>query len=274
MMPNKAKILKHTKFWFRVFFDKELTLFSASLSFYTIFTIIPLLLIILTLLTSLDGFSQYYESIRGLIFSNLLPVNSELIMGHIDGFLANAGKMGALGFTLVFFSSLLFFKNFAYIANRIFHAQKRTFIDSFKLYILLLVSTPIALGFFFYITAYLQSLMRLNALTQELHILPLAPYLIIWIFFFAIIQMAPNTKIHLRASLISSFFIAIIFNISKSLFIYYVFASKLYATMYGSFAIVMFLFLWIYISWVIFIYGLKLCYIINRIYKKHEAREK
>ena len=96
-MIRKTKIYnlyRHTKFFIRTFIDKELTLFAASLSFYTIFTIIPLLLIMLTLLTSLPTFSEYYEGIKSFIFSNLMPINSEAIMQHIDGFLANSAKMG------------------------------------------------------------------------------------------------------------------------------------------------------------------------------------
>ncbi len=53
-------------FWVNIFINKKLTLFTTSLSFYTVFTIIPLLLIILTLVTSLLSFEIYYESIKSL----------------------------------------------------------------------------------------------------------------------------------------------------------------------------------------------------------------
>ena len=43
--------------------------------------------------------------------------------------------------------------------------------------------------------------------------------------------------------------------------------------MYGSFAILMFLFLWIYVSWILFIYGIKLCYIIDRVYKNKQSKD-
>ena len=125
-MPNFAKLFKHVKFFISTFVDKELTLFAASISFYTIFTIIPLLLIMLTLLTSLPSFAEYYETIKGFIFSNLMPVNSEALMVHIDGFLQNSAKLGAIGLVMILVASLLFFKNFEYIANKIFHAKPRT----------------------------------------------------------------------------------------------------------------------------------------------------
>lgn len=267
-------LYKHTKFFISSFVDKELTLFAASLSFYTIFTIIPLLLIMLTLLTSLPSFAEHYETIKLFIFSNLMPVNSESIMGHIDGFLANSAKMGVIGLVMVLVASLLFFKNFEYIANKIFHAQPRTLWESITTYWTMLTLTPIALGASFYITGYIATLMASNSLTSGLDILSLVPYIIIWALFFLLFQISANVKINPKASAISSFLISVIFSVSKNAFIYYVFLNKSYTTMYGSFAILMFLFLWIYVSWIIFIYGLKLCYIINRVYEKSDSETK
>jgi len=227
-----------------------------------------LLLIMLTLLTSLPTFSEYYEGIKSFIFSNLMPVNSEAIMQHIDGFLANSAKMGVIGLVMVLVASLLFFKNFEYIANKIFHAKKRTLWESITTYWTMLTLTPIALGTSFYITGYVAALMASNSFTSGFNILPYVPYLITWGLFFLIFQTSANIKINPKATAISSFVISVVFSVSKNAFIYYVFYNKSYTTMYGSFATLMFLFLWIYVSWIIFIYGLKLCYIINRVYQK------
>lgn len=271
-MLNTRKLLRHTKFFLTTFIDKELTLFAASLSFYTIFTIIPLLLIMLTLLTSLPSFAEYYGTIKEFIFSNLMPVKSEAIMGHIDGFLANSAKMGVIGLVMILVASLLFFKNFEYIANKIFHAQARTLWESITTYWTMLTLTPIALGASFFISAKIAVMIESNSITSEVNILPIVPYLIIWALFFLIFKIGPNAKVDTRASLISSFIISIVFTVSKNAFVEYAFHNKSYTTMYGSFAILMFLFLWIYVSWIIFIYGLKLCYLIHRTYYNKKAK--
>jgi membrane protein len=274
-MTKRAKYLfGEVKFWLSTFVDKELTLFAASLSFYTIFTIIPLLLIMLTLLTSLPSFSEHYETIKAFIFSNLMPVKSEAMMSYIDGFLANSAKMGIIGFAMILVSSLLFFKNFEYIANKIFDASPRSLWDSITTYWTMLTLTPLALGVSFYITGYIATLMASNSITEGLNILPFVPYLIIWGLFFLLFQIAANVKVNPKASLISSLIISVVFTLSKNSFIYYVFMNKSYTTMYGSFAIIMFLFLWIYVSWIIFIYGLKLCKIIDDLYKKKSTIER
>ena len=264
---NIKHLFEHIILFMKSFIDKELTLYAASLSFYTIFTIIPLLLIMLTLLTSLPSFAEHYETIREFIFSNLMPVNSEAIMGHIDSFLKNSAKMGVIGLAMILVASLLFFKNFEYIANKIFHAQGRTLWESITTYWTMLTLTPIALGVSFFITGYVANFVANHEYTSGLNLLPYVPYIITWGLFFLIFQIGPNAKVNPKASLITSFIISIVFSVSKNAFIYYVFFNKSYTTMYGSFSILMFLFLWIYVSWIIFIYGLKLCYIINRVYK-------
>ena len=267
-MHKKVKVVfKEVKLFVSSFVDKELTLFAASLSFYTIFTLIPLLLIVMTILTSLPSFTKHYQEIQTFIFSNLMPVNSDTVMIQINNFLQNSSKMSAIGILAMLVSSVLFFKNFEYIANKIFHAPAKNLWESITTYWTLLTLTPLAFSISFYITGYIVKAMASDHLRVNLNILPFVPYIIIWGLLFVIFQIAVNTKINPKASLISSFIISIIFSLSKNAFIYYVFVNKTYTTMYGSFAILMFLFLWIYVSWIIFLYGLKLCYIINKIYK-------
>ncbi len=276
MQKTKRKIFqiyKRVKFFIASFIDKDLTFYAASLSFYTIFTLIPLLVITLTLFTSMPNFSEHYEKMQEFIFSNIMPVKSEAFMEHVNAFLQNSIQMSMVSFVAIIVSSLLFFQNFEYIANKIFHAKKRGIWQSVTTFWTLLTLTPIGLGASFYITGYVASLMAGSEYTSEINILPYVPYLITWALFFLIFQISANTKIHAKASLISSFIISIVFSIAKNGFIYYVFYNKAYATMYGSFSIVMFLFLWIYASWIIFVYGLKLCYMINRIYEKREGKE-
>jgi len=276
MLNNKTRLLKlyvHLKFVVSTFIDKELTLFAASLSFYTIFSFIPLLLITMTILTSLDSFSDIYLKIQDFIFANLLPVNSEVIMQHLNGFLQNSLEMSGVSILMLVVSSLLFFKNYEFIANRAFHAPQRSFLESVGVYFLMMLLTPTSLGAAFYITSYVASLMASNSITSTINILPLVPYIIIWVLFFILFKLSANIKVYFKAAAISSLVISIIFSIAKNSFIYYVFMNQSYTTIYGSFATLLFLFLWIYASWAIFIYGLKLCYLINRVYQARERKE-
>ena len=265
---KKLKILAHTRYIISTFMDKELTLFAASLSFYTIFSFIPLLLIMMTFLTSMDIFSDIYLKIQDLIFNNLLPVNSDLVMQYIDGFLQNSVGISIFSTLMLFISSVFFFQNYEFIANRAFHAPQRSFIKSLGVYFLMLVITPAALSIALFISSQAVDIMSY----ATINLTPLVPYFIIWVLFFILFKLSANILVHFKAALISSFIISVIFSIAKNMFIYYVFVNQSYTTIYGSFAVLIFLFLWIYLSWIIFIFGLKLCYLINRIYCHRDAR--
>ena len=216
--------------------DKELTLFAASLSFYTIFSFIPLLLIMMIFLSSLEVFSDIYLQIQELIFTNLLPVNSELVMSYIDSFLQNSVGISVFSTIMLFISSVFFYQNYEFIANRAFHAPQRSFFKSMGVYFLMLIITPSALSVAFFLSGefvYIMSITTLN-------ITPFVPYFIIWVLFFILFKLSANIQVYFRAAIISSFIISIVFSIAKNAFIYYVFVNQSYTTIYGSFSILLF----------------------------------
>ena len=88
-------------------------------------------------------------------------------------------------------------------------------------------------------------------------------YIFAWFIFYALFKLSVNTFVNNKAALISSFVTLTILSITKNLFIYYVIYNKTYTTIYGSLATLLFTFLWIYISWIIYLYGIKMCYKLN-----------
>jgi membrane protein len=271
-MDYKA-LYKEVKYYIALFFDKELTLYAASLSYYTIFTIVPLLLISLSIFTSLPSFETQYASIKSFIFENLVPVHSEMITEHLDSFLQNTGKLGAIGLIMVIVAALLFFQNFEYIVAKIFKTRQRTIWESITTYWTLLTLTPMALIASFYITGKMHLYISSHQIISGwFNLMSLLPYLIIWALFFLIFKIASVAKTHTKAAAISSFLISLVWSLAKSGFISYVFLNKSYATIYGSFSALLFFLLWLYVSWIIFIYGLKLCYLLNRAYSDDDRQ--
>jgi membrane protein len=264
---NYKELYGHARYYIALFFDKELTLYAASLSYYTIFTIVPLLLISLTIFTNLPSFESQYETIKSFIFENLVPVHSGAVTGYMDGFLQNSVKLGAIGFIMIVVAAMLFFQNFEYIVSKVFKTRQRTIWESITTYWTLLTLTPMALIASFFITGKIHTLINSNEMISGwINLMALLPYLIIWALFFLIFKIASVEKTSTKAALISSFIISLIWNIAKSGFISYVFLNKSYATIYGSFSTLLFFLLWIYVSWIIFIYGLKLCYLLDCAY--------
>ena len=272
--------LKHIKLSYRIIrtyftslFDQDITYYASSLSFYTLFTLVPVMLIVLSISTSLASFDAFYSNIKSFIMNNIMPVSSDAFSSFIDSFMQNSMQLSIIGIISIIVSSMLFFQNFEFIVNRIFRTKPRGFWESLTIYWTLVTLTPIALVFSFYLSNELQRYLGESQLTQALNLLELLPYLIIWSLFFLIYKISANTEISNRAAGISSFTVSLVWYLAKIGFVSYVLQNKTYATIYGSFSTLIFFFLWVYLSWIIFIYGLKLCYTIEQVAKETQAEE-
>lgn len=265
----KIKVaFRHLRLFILMMFDRDITVYASSLSFYTIFTVVPLLIISLSLIANVPVFSEQYEKIQIFIFDSIMPVQTAAIAGYLESFFKNSVQLGVIGFTTMVVSSLLFFQNFEHIVGKIFKSPQRGVWESITTYWTLITLTPIALIVSMSLEAYLKSHMSGIALEA----LSVFPFLLLWGIFFLVYKIAVNAEILPKAAAISSFVVALVWGIAKNSFVQYVFYNKTYATMYGSFSALIFFFLWIYLSWIIVIYGMKLCYLINRAYHRSASQ--
>ena len=261
-------LLRNYYIFFRDFLkdllDDRLGYYAASLSWNTIFSIIPLLVIILYVFTTLPYFDSVYEKVQHLIFSNLLPTESKEIMTSINTFIENSDKLGQVGFFYVTFAAIMFFKNYDYIVNDIFETPKRGILESVKTYLILIILLPAMMGGSFYLSSFIQSYLDKTSVTSVIHLYYFLPYLIIWGAFYIAYQLSANIPIRKRAAITSSFIASLVWSLSKSGFVFYVMHNKTYASVYGSISTVLFFLLWIYISWAIFLHGLRFCYLLDK----------
>jgi len=261
-------ILKNYSIFLRDFLsdllDDKLSHYASSLSWSTLFSIVPLFVIMLWVFTTLPLFESFYHKIEALIFSNLLPTESQEVMGYINTFMQNSNQLGYVGAFYVTFAAVMFFKNYDYIVNDIFGTRGRSITQALKTYPFLIAVIPLMMGLSFYLSTAIQNYLDSYTLTSAIHLFYFLPYLIVWMVFYLLYQFSANTTISLSSALISSFITSLIWYLSKSAFVFYVVNNKTYASVYGSVSTLLFFFLWIYISWAIFLHGLKFCSLLNK----------
>ncbi len=250
--------------FFKDLFDDRLGYYASSLSWSTLFSIIPILAILLAIFTSLPVFDSLYEQLHAMIFDNLLPTHSKEIMTHIDGFVANSGKLGMIGVSYVLIAAIMFFKSYDYVVNDIFETEKRTIWEALKTYTGLIIIVPIMFGASFYLSSKIQHLLNKSELTSFISLYHFLPYLLIWGMFFITYKISAHKKVSKRAAMLSSFIASLIWYLAKIGFVFYVTSNKTYASVYGSISTLLFFFLWIYISWAIFLHGLRFCYLLDK----------
>lgn len=235
------------------FFNDDTTYYAASLSFFTIFSILPILALFIAIISSFSEFDTYIDIFINYILNIINPTNSNEIIDALKNYISNSSKLGFLGIIYMLFVFIMFFKDYEYIVNKIHKTKRKSIQFSFIFYSLFLAILPIA----FTASNILISLYD-NVFLQNI-----LSHLFAWIIFFTLFKLSVNRKIDNKAALISSFITLAVLSVTKNLFIYYVIYNKTYTTIYGSLATLLFTFFWIYISWIIFLYGIKICHKLN-----------
>ncbi len=268
LSDSSKTILKQYYFFIRDFFkellDDRLEFYSSSLSWNTLFSIIPMMAILLAVFTYMPLFQSVYDKIEALIIANLMPTDSKVIMEYFNTFISNSGKLGLIGFVYIIVAAILFFKNYDYIVNDIFETPKRNLWQAVKTYLGMIIVVPLMLGGSLYLSSVFQSPRSLQAVADTIHLSYFIPYLISWAMFYLTYQVSANKKISPKAALISSFIASLVWHITRSGFVLYVLYNSTYASIYGGISILLFFFLWIYLSWAIFLHGLRFCYLLDK----------
>jgi membrane protein len=256
--PTLSKISKDyivfIKKFFSELFDDKITFYASSLSWNTIFAMVPLLAIALAIFTALPIFDQLYGTLQKIIFDTLVPTNSKIIIDNITAFLQNTQSLGIVGFIYVLIATTIFFKNYDHILNDIYEAPKRSFLKMLRVYALFFLLLPLIV----YLSFWISLVGNFSSILEYI-----ISFILTWFSFFTLFWLSPNRTIVPLAAFISSFITALLWYISKSLFLFYILQNQTYATLYGSISTVLFFFLWIYLSWAIFLHGARFCHLLD-----------
>jgi membrane protein len=236
------------------FFNDDTPYYAASLSFFTIFSILPLIALLIVIVSSLPTFSQHLDIIMLYLIDFINPTHSEALTKSIKSFLANTDQLGNIGLFYLLFVFTLFFKDYEYVVNKIYGTEPKSVYKLFFIYLGFLLLIPILL--FLLILASTVAKITFSA--------QFTTFMFMWLMFIILFIMSANKNLTFKTAAFSSLITLISLSVTKNLFGYYVIYNKTYATIYGSFSVALFFFLWIYLSWNIYLYGTKLCAILNK----------
>ena len=246
MINNIKKIIN--------FFDDDTLYYSASLSFFTIFSLLPILALLIVVVSSMSVFDNYLTMFTFYLLDVLNPIHSEDITTTISTFLSNSNDLGSIGIFYLLFVFTLFFNNYEDIVNKIFQTKKRPIYKMFFIYLTFLFLLPMMFVLF----------VLTSSVIKDDILLQLVTYLFMWGSFIYIVIISTTAKLSYKITALTSFITLATLSLTKTLFTYYILYNTTYSTIYGSFSVLLFFFLWIYISWTIYLYGIKLTYILNK----------
>lgn len=240
-------------------------LWAAALTYTTVFALIPLLAVTFSLFHAFGGLKGLEEKIRPLILKVLVPGAQEKLIGIINSLIErlDAGAIGAVGTVLVFLSAIFLLGQLEMILNEIWGLKKhRPFLHRFAIYWTAITFGPPLLALSLGIPATLRSYQAVRWLENYINpnFFTFLPYLFIWLVFTGIYTFMPNTKVRFSSAAVGGIVGGTIWQIAGIGFTLYTSKILVYSKIYGSLGAIPLFFLWLFISWSIFLFGAELSF--------------
>jgi len=259
----------------------QLSLRAMSLVYTTLLSIVPLLALSFSVLKAMGA----HNEIEPFLFQFLAPLGEQgtQIGENIIGFIDNikVGVLGSVGLGLLIYTVLSLVQKIENAFNMIWHVDAtRSIGERFSSYLSVILIGPVIMVSALGMTA---TVMSSSVVTYFMEIEPfgslivmatkLLPYLMVMAVFAFIYMFVPNTKVRFVPAVIGAVVAGFLWQASGVLFATFVVNSTKYTAIYSSFAVVIMLLIWLYISWLILLFGSNLAFYVQNPSSLRVSRE-
>jgi membrane protein len=179
------------------------------------------------------------------------------VLGGVMQFTAKAHRLGFAGFALLLGSTLALVFTIDHTLNNIWRVKARRSIwKRLLVYSALLAFGPMLLAASLWLTTtvamWSESLVGVSSVRMFYNTLE---FVLVWAGLTALYHYVPNARVMPRHALLGGLFAAGILEIAKKLLTMYLIKMPAYSMIYGAFATVPVLLIWIYLAWLIVLIG-------------------
>jgi len=250
----------------RGFVVDNLNVRASALTYSILFAMIPLFALIIAIAKGFGVDKLIENSLQGTFIgqANLVPT----VMGFVQRYLESTqgGLFIGIGIAILFASVMNFFMQVENAFNSIWQVKKsRSLIHQFTTYFSAILIIPLLIvlssGFSIYINTILSHSYFFNVLSPVLRFgVKFIPYIINWIVFTIMYMVIPNTRVRFYNAMLAGILAGSAFQLFQMLYINgQVYLSR-FNVVYGSFAAIPLLLLWLQISCLIILLGAEISY--------------
>ena len=242
------------------FRDDNLALTASSLTFTTVISLVPLVTVMLALFTAFPMFSRFQIALQQYLLQSLVPDNiARPVLKALTEFAGQASKLGSVGLIGLGMSALALIFTIDRTLNIIWRVPKsRPLAQRVLVYWAVLTLGPLVLGASLSVTSYALSASRgvVSELSGPLSLaLGSLQFGLMAAGFAGLFRFVPNTHVRWVHAVAGGVFVAIGFELAKRGLVWWVNLAPTYSVIYGAFATLPILLLWIYVSWLIVLLG-------------------
>jgi membrane protein len=235
---------------------------AASLTFTTLLALMPIFAIAVALLSSAPFFEQAMVQVKVFLLMNLVPeIAGRIITEYMVEFARNAARLTTLGVALLLVTAVALMLTIDRSFNAIWRVRRRRpYWLSVLAYLFLMLAGPLLMGVGVTITTYVMTLSAGVGVPEVANpaLLRFIPLLFSAFTFFLLYRIVPHRWVPWRHAAAGGVVAALLFEAAKELFAVYVRNAPAYNVLYGAFAALPFFLLWIYLSWLVILFGAEL----------------
>lgn len=238
---------------------------AASLTYTTLFAVVPTLTVVWAVMQSMPTLGGMNARLEEILFTNFVPATGAQIREYLTGFSHQASNLTSAGVVFLVITALMLLLTIERRINAIWRVHReRGLVSSLLVYWALLTLGPVLAGVGIAASSWLLSAELAGGLVGPsgafVVLLQLLPFLMAAVLFSLLYILVPNCAVPIREGIIGGVFAAALFELAKIGFAYFVGGFNSYELVYGAFAAVPLFLLWIYISWLIVLFGVVLVY--------------
>jgi len=242
------------------FREDRLGLTASSLTFTTTIALVPFFTVVLAVFTAFPMFARFQDVLQKWLIESLIPDSiARQVLGYLTQFAGKASKLGSAGVAVLFVTALALVLTIDRTLNGIWRVRRARPLGQRVLVYWAVVSLgPLLLAVSLSITSYALSASKglvgtvpggVQLLLDSLQFVLLAWGMA------ALYRYVPNTRVHWGHAWAGGLFVSAGFELAKRLLVLYLGKVPTYSVLYGAFATVPILLVWIYIGWVIVLLG-------------------
>ncbi len=232
---------------------------AAALTFTSLLSLVPLMTVTLAIFSAFPVADRVYEIVQEFVFANFVPTSSELLQQHLSEFIAKASRLTGPGAASLLVVALMMMYNIDVALNAIWEVKaKRSFAGKFLIYWAVISLGPVLIGASVLVTSYLISLPILSEAASTgtgRRLLGLTPVIASAIAFAMMYLVVPNRRVRVWHAVIGGVFAALLFELAKHGFGFYITRFPTYQAIYGALATIPIFLVWLYLSWVVVLLG-------------------
>jgi membrane protein len=231
---------------------------AGSLAFTSLLALVPLVAVALALAMSFPRYERAAAALARFASAQLLPAGSALVTQQIGAFAERAGALTSVGLAFLVATALMLMLTVDAALNRIFRVQRhRHLARRLLVYAAVLTLGPALIGASLYMTSFLvvNSLGFFDLDEYRRNVLGLLAFLFTCAALTLVYMVVPYRHVALRHAAVGGIVAGVAFEFAKRGFGLYVAKLPTYTLVYGAFAIIPLFLLWLYVSWVVVLFG-------------------